>query len=270
MQTAANIAQNLTNQLTPPTRPNTLNGGQVCKTEIAPPDERLCPVCWGMQFVTIVKHSPENGRYHYGETRPCPLGCAQELAQKHLRSLSGMKPEQFELSFNTRWFPSVKTAVDAILSTMDKPRGFMLLSGNYGCGKSHVLCATVNEAIGRGWTAVFTTSEQLLDHFRRAYAPETKLSYDALYEKVVNATVLCIDELDRFNTTEWAESQMFKLLNDRYQAAVSQWEPRLTVMATNRRPGELSPYLQSRLSDRISQVFDLFDAPDMRPLRRAM
>lgn len=203
-----------------------------------------------------------------GRAAPCPLGCSQELAQKHLRALSGMSQDQFNLSFDHMWTKRIMAAVTAITGTLaEKPRGFMLLSGSYGCGKTHLLCASVNEAMRLGYTAVYTTSEQLLDHFRRAYAPDTKTTYDGVYSKVTGATVLCIDELDRFNTTEWAEAQMFKLLNERYQAACSQWEPKLTLMATNRQITELSPYLQSRLGDRVSQVFDFFGEPDMRGVR---
>lgn len=210
-----------------------------------------------------------------GRAVPCPLGCNHEAAQAQLNRLCGLAGDQLRLNFNHKWHPLVSPAVKDIQDslTQEPPAGFLLLSGPYGCGKSHLLAAAVNAAIGKRWSAVYFSSEELLDHFRRAYAPDSQVSYDGLYGRVVNATVLCLDEFERTSSTDWAQSQMFKLLDARFEAALygSNGGRKLTILATNSPRKDLDPYLLSRLSDvRAARFFDLTGAPDMRQLQNAI
>lgn len=250
----------------------TLNGGNrstPAQPELTPPDERICPACLGMRFIVS-----DSGGSKPSRAVQCPLGCNHEAAQAQLNRLCGLAGEQLKLGFKHSWNPRIAPAVNAILESLaeEPPAGFILLSGPYGCGKSHLLAAAVNAAISKRWSAVYFSSEELLDHFRRAYAPNSETTYDGLYNRVVNATVLCLDEFERTSSTDWAQSQMFKLLDARFEAALygSNGGRKLTVLATNSPRQSLDPYLLSRLSDvRAGRFFDLTGAPDMRQLQKA-
>ena len=116
------------------------------------------------------------------------------------------------------------------------------------------------------------TATALRDGKRTAYANLSGVLYDlrlAFDEKEHKNTelvrrlewwnereVLFLDELDKVNNTEWALSQIFTLLDRRYQRAVR--EEALTVIASNRSDDELDGYLKSRLHDRrIASVVHL-------------
>lgn len=235
------------------------------------PDERTCPVCHGMRF--IVPAVLKVGDPGFGRAIPCPEGCDRANQQRHLNRLSGLTTDQQQHHFGVAWQLPIAPVAEELRGMLDEvpPRGIALLAGGYGIGKTHLLCASVNHAIKQNWTAVYTSAEELLDHFRRAYAPDAKFNYDGLFDRVKNARVLCLDEIDRINPTPWAESQLFKLLNSRYEASVyGGQDAQLTIMATNRRPADLDGYLLSRLRDSGGRIYEMWEARDFRALRGAI
>jgi DNA replication protein DnaC len=219
-----------------------------------------------MRFVYVTNDTNDP---RFGKPFPCPAGCNAEAGRRKLAEMSGLIGDQLLWDFRLAWRGGQQAAaryLQMCLAT-DPPAGFSLLSGGYGTGKTHMLCATVNQARAAGWTSVYTNAEQLLEHFRHAYDPKVEnVTFDGLWQRVMDARVLCIDELDRYNPTAWAQAKMFQLLDDRYEAALygGARERRLTVLATNLRPHELPESLYSRLMDSDSAVFDLWDVSDMR------
>ena len=83
--------------------------------------------------------------------------------------------------------------------------------------------------------------------------------------------VLCLDEIEKFKATEWAEEVFFRLLEDRYR----NWATHLTVLATNRQIGldkavitdtRFPGYLESRIMDgRFWQLDQFWTVSDARP-----
>ena len=219
-----------------------------------------------MRFV-YVTDNPHDSRF--GRAIPCPAECDRATAQERLRQICGLYDGQLDLAFDgVSWIAAQRDAVAALREALtdNPPRGFIVLSGPYGTGKTHLLAATVNAARKAGWTAVYANAEQLLDHLRRAYAPDTQVAYDGLWERLTGATVLCIDEVGRENPTQWARTKLFELLDDRYKRAIfgSFHTRALTVLATNLHIDDLDGYLRSRARDGRTICIDLRDVPDMR------
>ena len=144
------------------------------------------------------------------------------------------------------------------------PRWFFTLTGPYGSGKSGTLAAIVNAGKAAGKTAIYTTTADMLDVLRAAFAPGAPGdSYLERLDLFRAADILALDELDRFNTTPWAEQAFFQVMESRYENG-----PRmLTAFATNAKVSDLPGYLVSRMQDARCQVWEL-PAGDHRQPRK--
>ena len=197
--------------------------------------------------------------------------CSEARQQEHLRRLSGLSAEMLTWTLaNFKRRPERAQAVQAALAAIREPRYWLTFTGEPGTGKTYLLASIVNALRQAGHTAVYTTMADLLDHFRQAYRPGAgEPDYDDLWEKVVGAKCLAIDEIEKFRPTPWAEEKVFQLLDERYRQASRQ----LTVFASNRKiahgvqllddtryPG----YLESRLLDGRNVVVALRGG-DVRP-----
>lgn len=197
----------------------------------------------------------------YAQLRPCPT-CSQDLQQKYLRELCGLVDDMLTWTLsNTARTPANAAAYDAATRLVETPERFLTLSGRPGVGKTRILASIVNEARKRGRTAVYTTTAELLDHLRAAYAPGANVSFDGLLSKVSDCTVLALDEFDRYNATPWAEEKFFQLIENRYRRG----DQVLTCFATNAKLADLPHYVTSRMQDRRCAVFEIL-GPDMRKL----
>src|SRR4030095_15498706 len=99
----------------------------------------------------------------------------------------------------------------------------------------HLAAAIANDRRTAGSTAYFVTVPDLLDYLRSAYAPDSKVSYDKVFEAVRTAPLLVLDDLGAHSSTPWAQEKLFQLLNFRYNAALP------TVITSNLSDEALDP-----------------------------
>ena len=66
----------------------------------------------------------------------------------------------------------------------EHPRGWLVLTGTYGCGKTHLAAAIGNYRKGMGDDPVFVVVPDLLDHLRATFSPTSGTSYDDLFNRV--------------------------------------------------------------------------------------
>jgi len=99
-----------------------------------------------------------------------------------------------------------------------EPRGWFVLTGGYGCGKTHLAAAIANHRAASGFPVLFVVVPDLLDPLRATFDPRSKVSYDKRFEQVRNAPLLVLDDLGTQTTTPWAQEKLFQLLNYRYNA----------------------------------------------------
>jgi DNA replication protein DnaC len=138
------------------------------------------------------------------------------------------------------------------------PRGWLVLVGGYGCGKTHLAAAIANERVSQGRPALFVNVPDLLDHLRATYSPTSEVSYDQRFETVRTAPLLILDDLGTENTTPWAGEKLYQILNYRYNAQLP------TVITTNYRLEEIDVRLRSRMNDPdLCQIYTI-PAPDYR------
>ncbi len=146
------------------------------------------------------------------------------------------------------------------------PEGWLVFMGETGCGKTHLAAAIVNYRYEIGKPALFVVVPDFLDHLRSAFNPESKVSYDQLFESVKTAPLLVLDDFGEQSTNPWVREKLYQLINYRYNSRLP------TVITTRYSLDEimagLDASISSRLVDRqISVTFNIM-APDFRNERR--
>jgi len=139
--------------------------------------------------------------------------------------------------------PSLVYALDAAREFAADPTGWLVFTGPYGCGKTHLAAAIANDRVARGLPVLFVVVPDLLDYLRASYAPNSPASYDERFDQVRTIELLVLDDLGTQNTTPWAAEKLYQLLNYRYYAKLP------TVITTNQTLWDMEPRLASRLKD---------------------
>jgi DNA replication protein DnaC len=146
------------------------------------------------------------------------------------------------------------------------PEGWLVLMGETGCGKTHLAAAIVNYRYEVGKPALFVVVPDFLDHLRSAFNPDSKVSYDELFESVKTAPLLVLDDFGEQCTNPWVKEKLYQLINFRYNS-------RLPTVITTRLSldeimSEVDSSISSRLVDRKVSVTFAIIAPDYRTERK--
>ena len=229
--------------------------------------DQPCPICKG---IGVIKYAVPADHPRFGKMFPCPNRpvLVDEVRQATLRRLSNLDAfdnktfEAYETDlpyYNEKQQQALRLALEAARSfARHMEGGWLLLEGTYGTGKTHLAAAIGNERLKFGDNVMFVTTPDLLDHLRNTYSPRAEMSYDELFDKMRNATLLILDDLGVENPSEWAKEKLFQLLNHRYSHQMA------TVITTNADLDSLDPRIRSRLLDINVIRRIVIDAPDYR------
>jgi DNA replication protein DnaC len=113
---------------------------------------------------------------------------------------------------------SLDKVLKVSLSFAEKPKGWLVLSGPYGCGKTHLAASIANYRAGLGDPPLFIIVPDLLDHLRSTFSPTSPIRYDRLFDEIRAANLLVLDDLGSQSATPWAKEKLFQLINHRYNA----------------------------------------------------
>jgi DNA replication protein DnaC len=137
--------------------------------------------------------------------------------------------------------------------------GWLTFGGDYGVGKTALLYATLNHLAQQRRYGRFTTAPELIDKLRGL----VRQGGDAerYLQRWIDAPLIAIDELDKYDATEYAEKSLFRLFNARYE----RHRTTSTLVAYNLdREDRLPPFLRSRMRDGRFRCIRLAGA-DVRP-----
>ncbi|MCC7020846.1 MAG: ATP-binding protein [Ardenticatenales bacterium] len=207
-----------------------------------------CPICGGVGWL---RHDVPVGHPEFGRAYPCRC-IADDLAARraegvrqasHLAALDGMTFETFtiEASGNSpESAASLHTAMTEARAFAAQPKGWLVLWGGYGTGKTHLAAAIANARLAEGEPVLFVVVPDLLDYLRAGFARDADGDLDARLEAVRGAPLLILDDLGTQAPTPWAGEKLFQILNHRYTHQLP------TVITTNVAPDAFDERLRSR------------------------
>lgn len=153
---------------------------------------------------------------------------------------------------------NLKKAYELAVGIAESPKEWVVFQGNNGAGKTHLAAAIVNYRYKINKPALFVVVPDFLDHLRSTFSPESKTSYDRVFEIVKNTPFLVLDDFGQQSSTPWAQEKLFQVINHRYNAMLP------TVITTTLTTDELDAPLLSRfLHPKVSTIFKIM-VPDYR------
>lgn len=225
-----------------------------------------CPICHGSGYYRLdlpVGH-PDFGKIQVCTCRNRQI--SEQVRQRlfvlsHLSELSHLTFENFKprgrVGLRDREAGSLETAYNQAQFFSSHLKGWLLIFGNYGSGKTHLAAAIANFAVSMGVPTLFVTVPDLLDSLRASYN-DPDATFEGRFEEIRSAPLLVLDDFGTQNATPWAQEKLFQILNYRYINRLP------LVVTTNLPLEEIEPRIASRLEDPelVTQV-TIF-APDYR------
>ena len=225
-----------------------------------------CEICQGLGYVR--KDHPV-GHPNFGKLEICTCR-NDEIAQRdhnrlfafsQLNELQQLTFENFQprgrIGLGENQANSLEYAYNQSQHFSKNLKGWLLLRGRYGCGKTHLAAAIANFAVTMGIQTLFITVPDLLDSLRYTYA-STGSSFEERFEEIRKSHLLILDDFGTQNATDWAQEKLFQILNYRYINRLP------LVVTTNLELDQIEGRIRSRLEDPELVTKVHIQAPDYR------
>lgn len=149
-----------------------------------------------------------------------------ERKKKVLRQLaqSGMKKRFLSRTFanfqtdtpeRARAYKVAKEYADNF--TTHKANGDGLyIEGTFGTGKTHLAAAIAIQLMEQGYNVIFKTADDLLLDIKATFDEKSHEEHRVL-ERMKNCELLVIDDIGKEQATDWSTSQLYAIINDRYE-----------------------------------------------------
>lgn len=210
---------------------------------------------------------------------PCPsfvAYCAETIARRKALSISKRWPIPARYAaatvaapppppLRTLW-PQIVAA--ARLSTEPdperRPSSVTLVSRAVGSGKTFAACAILRAAADAGAVTAYAAVPELLARLRSTYSEDS--GEDASEVLAIRSVgVLVLDDLGAAKSSDWAEEQLFLIVNHRYEQRL------LTIVTTNLGLDELAKRHEqsARIASRLRDDSMVISFPEVDLRRRA-
>jgi len=238
-------------------------------SKLDPSREAECELCLDLEWLTTVTRDI-NGKEIITGYKPCTCSERQQKAAAARRTLehSGI-PQTSGRAYTFKTFKIVQGTEKAheaalIMASGTAPFKILLLYGDVGNGKTHLLYATAALAIENGLRVKFIAFPDLLSKARMNIGNKDGGGIDAVLMEYKQCQFLCLDEVkfklnkDGQAEDQWATDVLEDLLNYRYRHEL------YTMITTNHDVKAFPPQVYSRFTEpRICKCV-LNSAPDYR------
>ena len=227
--------------------------------------QSFCDRCGGLGWYTV-DVSVSDPDFGSAQTCECQEGrFTREGNQRLLRysNLGQLSRFTFDSLTSPQGSDPVAAALfeEALVSASqfaDSPRGWIVLAGPHGSGKTRLAAAIANRLIERGHVALFMDIPDLMDHLRSSFGPTSEITYTELFERVRAAPFLVLDDVGRTTYSPWALEKLQQIVNHRFNAELP------TAFTTSTELSRLDPYLRARMQDPdLSRILFLKGRPEV-------
>jgi DNA replication protein DnaC len=191
-------------------------------------------------LVTLTRINAPDYRRPMEESRQLQLSSLDLHSGRTFETFSHRKEEDLAAAA----LKSLKEAYDAAEGFSQRPRGWLVLTGDYGSGKTHLAAAIANRRAKLGEPPLFVMVSDLLDHLRATFGAHTDTTFDRRFEEVRTTALLVLDDLGAQSMTPWVREKLHQLFDYRYNAEL----PTVITIAADAL-NEVDPRLRSRLLD---------------------
>lgn len=143
-----------------------------------------------------------------------------------------------------------------INSFTDKDVKNLVFYGNPGLGKTYMCTSAAKALMDKGHTVLYHSSSELfhvLSKYTFSKDERLKNSSKEVYELIMTADLLIIDDLGSELTNNFVINQLFNIVNIRSMAK------RKLIISTNLSPKELSETYGDRIFSRLIMLFDFLE-----------
>jgi DNA replication protein DnaC len=165
------------------------------------------------------------------------------FASFELRQDEGLEPDEQK---------GLERALKEAQKFAAKPRGWIVFTGSFGSGKTHLAAAIGNYCAETGTPPIMVGVPDLLDYLRATFSPTSTISLDRQFEEIKTKPLLILDDLGTQSVTPWAREKLYQLFNYRYNATLP------TVITTSAFKEEMDARILSRMEDsRLCKIFSI-------------
>lgn len=193
------------------------------------------------QLVTKMEISAPDYRQPSADSSHNPISTLTSMAGKTFANFSERKDEQLTIEQRR----SLEKAIKVATKFAKSPKGWLIISGKYGSGKTHLAAAIANFIAETHEPPLFIFVPDLLDHLRGTFDPSSSIKYDRLFDEVKLARVLILDDLGSQSSTPWAKEKLFQLINYRYNN-----DAPTVITVAEEQTANVDPRISTRLIDR--------------------
>lgn len=213
--------------------------GQTIPREIA---ER-CPICKGAGWLKRYTNGRDVSEGSYLVACDCTDRERQYKVWTRARKASGLLESLFYMTFDNYHSERQPQPFEAArVFAADPSRGWLVMVGEVGTGKTHLAAAIVNELLGsQDWRPVYAFVPEMLRHLRSGFDSG---EHEQRWADLQQAQVLVLDDFGAEKASDWSTETMTALIDYRYVTG------KPTVVASNLTIAQMPPRIGSRLGDR--------------------
>lgn len=230
--------------------------------------QAACALCGGELPEEAVREHlccrcEDSGRYRGPQGVTLCICRLTGIPEREFLRRSGIPETMRDYSLASWGDSKAREVAERYVETWPPKPHMLFLTGTVGSGKSGLGVGVLQELWLR-WHKVgrFVVAPELIRRFQATFSEEASESKEDVHRELTLAPLLVLDDYGTEKATDFANAEMFRLVNDRHSNG------RPTIVTTNLDVMSLDPRIKSRLTDRERSVWLQFTGADRRDLGR--